>query len=207
MLDFIYLSNPELANYVKTVGYPLMLLLMIVEGPIATMLAAFSASLGFFNVYAVFALSILGDMLGDIILYSIGAAGGTRALQKAEKLLRINPATLEKIERLFKIHGKKTVFAVKSTTGLCWITFIAAGAVKMKLKDFILASFLGGIIWSGFLVISGYFFGYAFIQIDQYLRYAGIIIFASVVLFYSFITLYKNRRSKQILDEYAPEKA
>ncbi len=207
MLDFIYLSGPELGNYIRTIGYPLMLLLMIIEGPIATILAAFSASLGFFNVYAVLALSIMGDLLGDIILYSIGATGGSKVLQKAERILKINPDTVKKIECLFKKHGKKTVFAVKSTTGLCWITFIAAGTVKMKLKDFLTASFLGGIVWSSFLVVSGYFFGYAFIQIDQYLQYAGIIIFASVILFYVLVTLYKNRKSRQILDNNTPENA
>lgn len=193
------ISDPEILGYIKTIGYPLMLLVMIVEGPIATILAAFAASLGFFNVFIVLTLSILGDILGDVILYTIGYFGGNRALVKAEKILKIKPAIVAKLERLFQAHGKKTIFAVKSTTGLCWITFIVAGTIQMKFKDFITASFLGGIIWSGFLVMMGYFFGYAFEEINNYIKYAGMLIFFSAVIFYIIIVLYKKRQSGQIL--------
>jgi membrane protein DedA with SNARE-associated domain len=193
------ISNPEILGHIKTIGYPLMLIVMIVEGPIATILAAFAASLGFFNIFIVLILSILGDILGDVILYAIGYFGGNKALAKAEKILKIKPAIVAKLERLFQTHGKKTIFAVKSTTGLCWITFIAAGTLQMKFKDFLTASFLGGIIWSGFLVIMGYFFGYAFEEIGNYIKYAGVIIFFSAVVFYSIIILYKKHQSGQVL--------
>lgn len=193
------LTDPDILNQIKFIGYPLMLLIMIVEGPVATLLAAFAASLGFFNVYIVLILSMLGDIIGDIILYSLGYFGGAKTLEKAEKILKIKPELILKIEKLFNDHGKKTIFAVKSTTGLCWITFIAAGSVRMKFKEFILGSFFGGIIWSGFLVIMGYFFGYAFEQINDYIKYAGLIIFAVVAIFYTALTIYKKRQSELIL--------
>jgi len=193
------ISDPAILGHIKTIGYPLMLIVMIVEGPIITILAAFAASLGFFNIFIVLILSILGDIIGDMILYTIGYFGGNRALAKAEKILKIKPAIVAKLESLFRTHGKKTIFAVKSTTGLCWITFIAAGTMQMKFKDFITASFLGGIIWSGFLVIMGYFFGYAFREIGDYIKYAGLIIFFFAVIFYITLTLYKRYQSKRIL--------
>lgn len=195
------IQDPAILSHIKTIGYPLMLVAMIVEGPTVTLLAAFAASLGFFNVYVVFALGMLGDIVGDIILYVIGYTGGTKALVKAEKILKIKPALVTKIEHLFNNHGKKTIFAVKSTTGLCWITFIAAGAVRMKFKEFLTGSFLGGIIWSSFLVLMGYFFGYAFETINDYIKYAGIIIFAAATTFYVTVTLYKRHRSADILQQ------
>ena len=109
---------------------------------------------------------------------------------------------MEKIKKMFSSHGKKIIFAVKSTTGLCWITFIAAGSFKMKFKDFFWSSFFGGIVWSGFLVIIGYFFGFAFKKISDWLtyaQYAALIIFVAFVIFYSVITWYKKRQSKIIL--------
>jgi membrane protein DedA with SNARE-associated domain len=195
------ISDPAILSHIKTIGYPLMLIFMIVEGPIITILAAFAASLGFFNVFLVLILSIIGDIIGDVILYIIGYFGGNKALKKAEQILKIKPAIVERMEQLFRIHGKKTIFAVKSTTGLCWITFIVAGTMQMKFKDFITASFLGGIAWSGFLVIMGYFFGYAFKEIGDYIKYAGMIIFFSAVIFYIIITLYKRHQSKNILQQ------
>jgi membrane protein DedA with SNARE-associated domain len=199
MFHSVNLTDPHILGYIKTIGYPTMLILMIVEGPIATILAAFAASLGFFNIFLVFILSILGDIIGDIILYTIGYTGGAQALAKAERILKIKPEVIARLEKLFLVHGKKTIFAVKSTTGLCWITFIAAGTMRMKLKDFLLGSILGGIVWSSFLAVMGYFFGYAFLQISDYIKYAGLIIFVAAVSFFIALTLYKKYQSRWIL--------
>ncbi len=196
----INFADPNVLNFIKTLGYPTMLLIMIIEGPIIAIIGAFLASLGFFNVFIVFLLSLLGDIIGDLILYAIGYHGGARALKRAEQVLKVKPAIVEKIEKLFAKHGRKTIFAVKSTTGLCWITFIAAGAVKMDLKKFLFGSLTGGLVWSSLLVVIGYFFGYAFLKINDYIRFAGIIIFALAVIFYLSLTFYKKYKSKEIFE-------
>ncbi len=201
MLEFSHLSNSDFLLYIKTIGYPTMLLLMIVEGPIATILAAFLSSLGVFNVGIVGLLSFSGDVIGDIILYYIGYFGGSGMLKKAEKKLRVKPKIVQQIEHLFQKHGTRTIFAVKSTTGLCWITFIAAGAVKMDFKKFIRGSIGGGVIWSSFLVVSGYFFGYAFEKINNYIKYAGIFVVILAIVFYLGITYYKKIKSQEIVSK------
>ena len=199
MFHFLDLSDPHTLMYIKTIGYPTMFVLMVIEGPVITILGAFWASLGFFNVYLVLLLSVLGDILGDLLLYASGYYGGAKILDKARKFLKIKETTIEKIEKHFGKHGKKIIFYVKSTTGLCWITFIAAGSFKMNFKNFLTASFLGGIVWSAFLVTSGYFFGYAFEKINDYIKYAGIIIAVVVIAFYVLIVLYKRYQAAQLL--------
>jgi membrane protein DedA with SNARE-associated domain len=199
MFHFIDLTDPQVLVYIKTIGYPTMFALMVLEGPIITILGAFLASLGFFNIFLVFFLSVLGDIVGDMLLYSLGFYGGPKILSRAEKILHIGPETLAKLENLFIQHGKKTVFSVKSTTGLCWITFIAAGTFKMRFRDFLFASFGGGIIWSTFLVVMGFFFGFAFEKINLYLKYAGLLIFLFAVSAYLIILFYKKRQTAKIL--------
>lgn len=198
MFHLINPADPQILAYIKAIGYPTMLVLMIVEGPIATILAAFAASLGFFNIFLVLILSILGDIIGDIILYIIGYTGGAKALAKAEKILKIKPEITVKLKKLFLLHGRKTIFAVKATTGLCWITFIAAGTIRMKFREFLFGSFFGGVVWSSFLVIVGYFFGYAFEKISDYIKYAGLIVFAAAAFFYTILTVYKKYQSRRI---------
>lgn len=205
MFNPIDLSDPQVLHYIKTFGYPSLFLIMVIEGPIITIIGAFLASLGFFNVWIIFLLSLLGDISGDIILYALGYFGGSKILARAEKLLKVSFTTIDKLRRLFTLHGQKTIFYVKSTTGLCWITFILAGTLKMNFKTFLRASFWGGIVWSGLLVLIGYFFGYAFEKINVYLKYAGIIITLAVVSFIFFMTLYKKSRSRKIL-ENIPQK-
>lgn len=192
MLDFWNVADAQLIDYIKTVGYSTLFIIMVIEGPIASIIGAFLASLGFFNITAIFFLSLFGDILGDMILYAIGYWGGEKSLKKAQKILKIRDKTIEKLFRFFRKHGIKTIFVVKSTTGLCWITFVAAGVFKMKFSRFFQGSFFGGIIWSIFLVSVGYFFGYAFLEIEKYIRYAGIIIFASFIAVIIAITIFKK---------------
>lgn len=180
-------------------GYPLMFVLMFFEGPFATMIAAFLASQGLFNVGIVFILSVAGDVLGDIGLYHIGYFGGPKIIEKTQKFLKISDATVEKLKNKFHQNSGKLIFYVKSTTGLSYITFTLAGALRMKLLKFIKYSILGGLVWSSLLVFLGYFFGYAAAQISQYIKYAGVAIFAMAVLALVVISIIKKRESAEIL--------
>lgn len=105
-----------------------------------------------------------------------------------------------KMENYFKKHGGKTIFAVKSTTGLCWATFAAAGIVKMDFKKFVKYSFLGGIVWSGFLVAMGYFYGYLWREIKEYISWAGWIIMGVAAISFIAITLYKKKQSEKFVE-------
>jgi len=71
--------------------------------------------------------------------------------------------------------------------------------MRMKLKDFLFGSIFGGIVWSSFLTVMGYFFGYAFVKINDYIKYAGLIIFAAAISFFIALTLYKKYQSRRIL--------
>lgn len=193
-------TSQEFIQILPYWGYPAMLFLMIVEGPIATIVSAFLASMGYFNVFAVFGLSVLGDVVGDIILFHIGYFGGARILAKAEKFLKISAATVEKLKTKFHQNSSRIIFYVKSTTGLSYIAFILAGTLRMSFWKFTRSSIFGGLVWSSFLVIIGYFFGYAADRISEYIKYAGIILFIGVILFFVGITLYKKRQTKEILN-------
>lgn len=178
-----------------------MLPLMIVEGPIATLIAAIMASLGAFNVFVVLFLSIAGDMIGDILLYGAGYKYGINFTRGFGRYMGITEKLVMKMEKYFTRHGGKTIFAVKSTTGLCWATFVAAGIVKMDFKKFVKYSFYGGIVWSGFLVFMGYFYGYLWREIHVYIKYIGWIIFAVAGVTFAVITIYKNKKAKKLMEE------
>ena len=182
-------------------GYPLMFVLMFFEGPFATMIAAFLASQGLFNIGIVFLLSVVGDVLGDIGLYHIGYYGGPKVIEKAQKFLKVSDATVEKLKNKFHQNSSRIIFYVKSTTGLCAITFILAGTLQMKFARFLKYSFLGGLVWSSLLVILGYFFGYAAAQISQYIKYAGVAIFTGAIIAMILIIFFKKYESKKILEK------
>jgi len=185
-------------QFLSEYGYWIVLPLMIIEGPIVTLIAAFMASLGVFNIYFIFILSILGDVLGDVIFYGLGRKGGMHFVHKVGKYIGITERLVVKMEKFFVNHGGKTIVAVKSTTGLCWATFVAAGIVKMPFRKFVGYSLLGGLVWSGFLVIMGFFFGYLYAQIVDYINYAGWIIGSLALAFFVGVGMYKKYETRDL---------
>ena len=186
------LGYQDILNSIQVWGYPLMFLLMIAEGPIVTLGAAFLASMGFFNVWIVLALSILGDIIADVVLYYIGFFS-KHGLSKSSWFLRKNPSgILESVKNAFHKRGAQIIFFTKATTGLCYATFITAGALKINIKKFLIFSTLGGVVWSGFIVILGYFFGKIAEEIEQYIKYSGWVIFLFAVSIITLVVIYKK---------------
>lgn len=172
---------------------------MIIEGPLATIMAATLAALGAFNVFVVIFFSILGDIIGDVVLYGLGYKYGMSFVNRVGKYVGITEKLVLKMEKYFLKHGGKTIFAVKSTTGLCWATFAAAGIVKMDFRKFMTNSILGGIVWSGFLVAMGYFYGYLWREIKATIAWIGWLVSIVAVITFLVIQIYKKYQAKKML--------
>lgn len=192
-------TGQHIFEFLRHYGYWAMLPLMIVEGPVVTIIAAMLASLGAFAWPVVLLFSILGDIIGDVLLYGAGRKWGIGFARGFGRYMGITETLVLKMEKYFDKHGGKTIFAVKSTTGLCWATFAAAGIVKMDFKKFLQYSFLGGVVWSGFLVAMGYFYGYLWRSIKHYISWVGWVIFAVAIVSFIAITLYKKKQSEKFL--------
>jgi membrane-associated protein len=192
-------AGQQIFFFLSHYGYIIMLPLMIIEGPVVTIIAAMLASLGAFNIFIVFILSIIGDITGDVILYGLGYKFGMGFVRRIGKYIGITEERVIKMEKYFVKHGGKTIFAVKSTTGLCWATFTTAGIIKMDFKKFVKYSFLGGIVWSGFLVVMGYFYGYLWREIQIYIKWIGWVIFSLAILTFISVNLYKSYQARRLL--------
>jgi len=196
----MFFTGQEILNFLGDWGYVIILPLMIIEGPVVTILSAMLASFGILNVWVVLIFSMLGDIIGDVALYWLGKKWGMDFVDKVGKYMGITRKLVLKMEKYFQSHGGKTIFAVKSTTGLCWATFVAAGIVRMDFRKFLKYSIMGGVVWSGFLVIMGYFYGYMWKQIGQYIEWAGWLILGLALVSFLIITFYKKYKSRELLE-------
>lgn len=103
------------------------------------------ASLHWFaSLYLLFpAMAAVGSALGSLVIYIIGRKGGEVALRK-----RISPAKFDAISDRFESHEFLALMIpsmLPPPTPFKLFTF-AAGALKMKVRDFLLAIFLGRLI-------------------------------------------------------------
>ncbi len=190
-----------IVQFLTDYGYWVILPLMIIEGPIVTILAAFMATQGIFDVRVVLVLSIIGDITGDIMLYAVGRVWGMTFVRRVGKYMGITESLVLKMKVFFERHGGKTIFSVKSTTGLCWATWVAAGIVKMNFGKFVWYSFLGGIVWSAFLVFMGYFFGEFYAQIEEGIKFAGWIVLGIAIGVIVVINVYKKKKSEDLFEK------
>ncbi|MDD3498502.1 MAG: DedA family protein [Candidatus Moranbacteria bacterium] len=189
------LTGQEIFDFMSHHGYWIILPLMVIEGPVATIIAATLAALGAFNVLVVFMLSVLGDVVGDVILYGAGYKWGIGFVKNFGKYIGITENLVVRMEKYFKKHGGKTIFTVKSTTGLCWAAFTAAGIVKMDFWRFLKYSVLGGIIWSGFLVVMGYFYGYMWREVSGYIEWVGWMASGLALATFLIVNLFKKHKA------------
>lgn len=193
------MEGEAIIQFLSAYGYIIMIPLMMAIGPIVTIVASFMASWGVFNVWVVFLVSLIAGMIGDVILYCVGRKWGMQFVNRIGKYFGITEQLVLRMENAFLCHGGKIIIGVKSTTGLCWVTFVAAGIVKMSFWRFLFYTFIGGIIWSGGLTIAGYFFGYMYNQIADYISWAGWIVLTLAFLSGLLWFFGEKRRKQRIL--------
>jgi membrane protein DedA with SNARE-associated domain len=198
MFNLISLTTVE--SLIQHYGYFFLLILSILEGPIVTVIAGFIASLGFYNIFAVFCIVVLGDIIGDVVLYSIGHAG-RRRYARTGKLLGLSKNSIEKVTKHFDMHSGKTVFWGKITHSIGFAVLLASGLVGMPIGDFILYNFLGTVPKSLVLVIVGYYFGSAYNSIGSYIDKISFVIFIVIVLCALGYFFFKERKTESYLHE------
>ncbi len=186
-------------QFISTYGYWIAIPIMILEGPIITIVMGFLSSLGLFNIFVVIALGMFSDLISDAIYYWSGYHGGPKVLEKLNIPLPHENDSLQRLKERFLAHPGKIFFSVKVLTGLAHTTFVLAGITRVKYTKILKYSVPGGIIWSSGLAVLGYYFGRNATDIGRLLSRTGIILF-SVLAFFLF---YRFWFGKYIARKYA----
>lgn len=168
-------------------GYVLFFPIMVIEGPIVTVLGGFLVSLGYFNFWLVYILCILGDLVGDTLYYAFGRWGGRKFVLRWGKYLRLNLKYIEHLETHFHKHGGKTLFLGKVAQVVGAAFLIAAGMAKMKYSRFMLVNLGLTIIKSFILLLVGYYFGRSYKNINSYLDIASLLTLVVGLLIFFFL--------------------
>jgi len=153
---------------------------MMLEGPFVTYVAAFAASLGFFNIYIIWALSILATTLMDVGWFMMGRFGGETSIFRY-LINRFGESRVKKLETYLIDNTAKTIAVIKFTPTLSPIGLTLAGAIKVPFKKFFVYSSIVVVAYSSALIWLGYYSGVAFTTVSKYFKYGEILIGATVV--------------------------
>ena len=111
------------------------------------------------NFWIVVIFATIGNTLGSLIAYAIGAYGGRPFLERYGRYLLIRPHEIELADAFFAKHGAATVFIGRLLPIVRTFISFPAGVARMPIGRFIVFSTAGAFIWSALLVYAGTILG------------------------------------------------
>ena len=178
MLAFIdQIVIPFLNSLYGAVGYAGVLLAMAIESamiplpselilPYAGFLVSDTSQLeplsgAAWNFWIVVVVATIGNTLGSLVAYAIGAYGGRPFLERYGKYLLIRPHEIELADAFFAHHGGATVFIGRLLPIVRTFISFPAGVARMPIGRFVVYSTAGALLWSIVLVYAGTVLGAA----------------------------------------------
>lgn len=143
---------PELGHW----NYILLSLLIVWQGPVATLLGGAAASAGLLKPGLVFVAGVAGNLTADIVWYTVGRRGNVDRLFERRFLI----AHRHRFERLkfgMRQHAPKILLMAKLSAGLAVPALLAAGISRLRWKRWLPVVFIGETIWTGALVLIGFY--------------------------------------------------
>lgn len=199
MLQFIdQIVIPFLTNLYGAVGYAGVLVAMTIESamiplpselilPFAGFLISDPSSVekltnAHWNYWIVVIVATIGNLIGSLIAYGIGAWGGRPFLERWGRYLLIRPHEIELAEHFFDRYGSATAFFSRLLPVVRTFISFPAGVAHMDLRRFIIYSTAGAFIWSAILTELGVALGDRWEDIRRALQPFDLIVAVIVVV-------------------------
>ena len=177
-MEFIlgWLSHNILAliQYAGYLGIGILMALESANFPIPSEIAVpFSGFLvwrGVFTFWGVVLSATVGNLVGSVISYEIGAWGGRPFLQRYGKFFLIQEHDLNLADRLFQRFGSPIIFVGRLLPIVRTFISLPAGIAHMPRKTFFLYTLLGSIPWNAALAYIGFKAGENWHMFEGYFR-------------------------------------
>lgn len=162
--------------------------LAIIEGPIVAVICGFLVTLRVLNPLLVYVILVIGDVVGDGVIYYIGYSG-----KRFLKYFKITEEKLEKAKIYFHENHKKAIVMSKLVHGIGFTGLVAAGASHVPYKRYFKTCTLISVVQSFVMIMVGVLFGHAYVVIGKYLDYYAALVSVLVLVIILFIIIRKYR--------------
>jgi|SRR5579884_1070728 len=200
-------------NFLTSIGYPGIYLLMAIEGfgiPIPSELTmpfsgflTTSAGGSRFTIAAAIAVGTAGEVSGGVVAYALGFFGGRRVLDRYGHLVLLSTEELEKAERWFGRYGDWVVLVTRLLPAIRSFIALPAGVVRMPIWRFVLYSAIGSAIWCTVLALVGSALGQHWASVSSDLRRYDVILLVALVALIAF-AIYKRITAGRRRSRIAP---
>lgn len=199
ILDFI-------RHVYQILGWPGVVLLMAIESaciplpseiimPLSGWMLIADKGLGVEYVVLAGLCGAVGNVIGSVVAYWVGAWGGRPFLHRYGKYVLVSHHDIEVADCWFDRYGDRIVFLSRLLPVVRTFISFPAGIARMKMGKFLLYSFLGSFPWSVGLAYGGYLLGQNWERIREVIRPFDIPI---LVIFLALIAFFIWRRLRSI---------
>lgn len=187
-------TSADIATIITNHGIAILAPLTILEGPIVTVVAAYLASLHLLRLVDVIICVIIGDVIGDCILYGVGRGMLDWLPLSLRMRFGVSRRRMAILMRTYRDNGVRVLVVGKLTHAAGFAVLIAAGAARMPFATFVLANFLATIPKSLVLVALGYLFGSAHMLIAEWFSFGSVLLLAGLLVVAGLL-YYRKRKS------------
>lgn len=174
-----------------------------------TFAAAFLASIGIFDIWIVFILGWLGDVLGDLLFYSIGRFGFHIFTKKTTIDTPEEFSLIGKLDRIIHENLALAVLIIKFTPYAPPIGLTYIGKIKVDIKKYLFASTVLCVPIPLVTTLIGFHLGRVN---DIFQKYSGTTLFlylswaVGVIIFSLGLIFFLRKKSEKVLSTTIPEK-
>ncbi len=193
-------NNPNTAYLVICFAMFLENIIPPIPSEVIMPLGGFFVSQGILNFYILVIFGLLGTVLGALPWYYLGKFLNEKKLsnfvESKGKFLGITPTNLDKSKLWFDKYGVSLVFWGRLIPGIRTLISVPAGIELMPLRNFLVWTTLGSLIWVVLLSFSGYIFGDNYGMIETYINKFKIFIKPVLIIILIFLILKYLKNTK-----------
>jgi len=148
----------------------------------------------FFGLLIGIIVASIGATVGSLAYYYTALKLGRKFTERYGRYLLIDRKKLRAADNWFKKHGKKAVFFGRMLPGIRELISLPAGFSKMDIKEYLIYTFSGSLVWSTFLTSLGYFLGenWRNLQLERFTNLIFLTILLSIFIYLIFKKIAKR---------------
>lgn len=154
------ITIPGLAS-LGVMPYCVLGLMVMAEGPVATLLGGAASSSGVLLPLPVYCSVVIGNLTADLGWYSLGRFCQPNWLMRLARRLRVDPAKVAALQEGIQKNAPRLLFLSKLTVGLPIPALLATGISRVPVRRWGFWLVLGELIKSAVLVSVGYLYAQA----------------------------------------------
>lgn len=175
---------------ISQIGYIGVFILMVLESALIPIpsevimpFSGFLVATGQFNMFYILAAGTIGNLVGSVIAYYLGANIGRSLILKYGKYVFIDEGHLDLADKWFQKFGDKIIFVSRNLPAVRTYISLPAGITKMNIVKFSIYTLIGSLPWNFALLYGGVLLGKNWDTILKYTTILDVIVIVAVVVF------------------------